>query len=171
MKDEGLNKELTNKLHNAFKTGFNELLKIPNVQIIGSSNKACKEEALTKLLDEAIINRFGKKIFVPLPNTQQLQNCIKENFSKIANKKYIDEALLKDNETIKKMCDYLSQDGHHVSFRDLEDIIAQAIVLSEKESKGGTIKIAHLKEAVIDKANQLNWPQSEIDAFKAALEK
>ena len=169
MKDSGLNKELTNKLHNAFKTGFNELLEIPNVQIIGSSNKACKEEALTTLLDEAIINRFGKKIFVPLPNSQQLQNSIRENLSKITNKTYIDEALLKDNETVKKMCDYLSQDGHHLSFRDLEDIISQAIVLSEKESKGAPITLEHLKEAVIDKANQLNWPPKEIESFKSSL--
>lgn len=169
MKDNGLNQELTNKLHNAFKTGFNQLLKIPNVQIIGSSNKACKEEALTTLLDDAIMNRFGKKIFVPLPNSQQLQNCIKENFSKITNKKYIDESLLKDNETVQRMCDYLSQDGHHLSFRDLEDIISQAVVLSEKEAKGAPIELEHLKEAVLDKANQLNWPPSEIEAFKAAL--
>ena len=169
LKDQGLNSAMTNKLHNAFKTGFNELLKIPNVQIIGSSNKACKEEALTTLLDEAIINRFGKKIFVPLPNSEQLQNCLKTNFEKITDKKYISSELLGENENIKKMCDYLSQDGHHVSFRDMEDIISQAVVLSEKEAKGAPIKMEHIKEAVIDKANQLNWAPSEIEAFKATL--
>ena len=169
MKDNSVNGNFTNKLHNAFKTGFNELLKIPNVQIIGSSNKACKEESLTKLLDEAIINRFGKKIFVPLPNSEQLQNCMKNAFEKISNKNYIDDSLLKDNETVKKMCDYLSQDGHHISFRDMEDIISQAVVLSEKETKGAPIKLEHIKEAVIEKANQLNWQPSEIEAFKNSL--
>jgi len=169
LKDNSVNSNFTNKLHNAFKTGFNELLKIPNVQIIGSSNKACKEEALTTLLDEAIINRFGKKIFVPLPNSEQLQNCLKENFGKITEKKYISPELTSENETVKKMCDYLSQDGHHLSFRDLEDIISQTVVLSEKEAKGAQITMEHLKEAVVDKANQLNWPPEEIAAFKAAI--
>lgn len=169
LKDHSVNSNFTNKLHNAFKTGFNELLKIPNVQIIGSSNKACKEEAITTLLDEAIINRFGKKIFVPLPNSEQLQNCLKTSFEKITDKKYLSSELLGDNATIKKMCDYLSQEGHHVSFRDMEDIISQAVVLSEKEAKGAPIKIEHLKEAVIDKANQLNWAPEEIEAFKATL--
>lgn len=169
LKDNSVNSNFTNKLHNAFKTGFNELLKIPNVQIIGSSNKACKEEALTTLLDEAIINRFGKKIFVPLPNSEQLQNCLKINFEKITNKKYLSPELLGENENIKKMCDYLSQDGHHVSFRDMEDIISQAVVLSEKEAEGAPIKMEHIKEAVIDKANQLNWAPSEIESFKSAL--
>ena len=169
MKDNSVNSTFTNKLHNAFKTGFNELLKIPNVQIIGSSNKACKEEALTTLLDEAIINRFGKKIFVPLPNSEQLQNCMKTYFEKITNKKYIAQELTENSENIKKMCDYLSQDGHHLSFRDMEDIISQAVVLSEKEAKGYPIEMKHVKEAVLEKANQLNWPPSEIEAFMKTL--
>lgn len=170
LKDNSVNSNFTNKLHNAFKTGFNELLKIPNVQIIGSSNKACKEEALTTLLDEAIINRFGKKIFVPLPNSEQLQNVIKEFCNnRITNKSYVDKELLEKNETIKKLCDYVSQEGHHFSFRDLEDILSKAVVLSEREAKGAPLKMEHLKESVLNKAEQLNWPPKEIEAFKATL--
>lgn len=170
LKDVGVNSGLSNKMKNAFKTGFNDLLKEPNVQIIGSSNKAYKGESLTQLLDEAIINRFGKKIYVPLPNTEQLQNCFIENFKRISNKDLVSDELLTKNETLKKMCDFLSQEGHEFSFRDAEDILAHAKVLSElNNSKGTKITMKHLKESVIDKANQLNWPQSEIDALKVAL--
>ena len=31
------------------------------------------------------------------------------------------------------------------------------------------ITMEHFKEAVLDKANQLNWPPEEIEAFKTAL--
>lgn len=169
MKDNSVNRELTNKLHNAFKTGFNQLLKIPNVQIIGSSNKASKGEEITKLLDDAIMNRWGKKIFIPLPNSKQLQNCVESALGKIKKEQYIDTSLLKDNPAVKQICDYLSQDGHHISFRDMEDIIIKTVTLSEKEGKGAKITFAHFKDAALDKANQLNWPPEEIEAFKAAL--
>ena len=169
-KDLGANAAHSEKLQNAFKTGFNELLKIPNIQIVASSNKATKEEAVTALLDEAIINRFGKKIFVPLPNSQQIKNCIINNYEKLPSKYVSQELLDKNNTTINKICDYLSQDNHHVSFRDIEDIISQARILSEKgNAKGNPISIEHLKQATLEKADQLNWSPKEIEDFKKII--
>ena len=76
----------------------------------------------------------------------------------------------KNNPTVIKMCDYLSQDGHHLSFRDIDDIISQTRILSEKNCpKGSPIKLEHLKQAVLEKADQLNWPPSEIESFKKLI--
>ena len=75
-----------------------------------------------------------------------------------------------NNETMKKLCEYISQDGHHISFRDVRDIFSQTnIEFVKKKKTGDKITIENLKEAVLEKANQLNWPPSEIEAFKATL--
>ena len=170
-KANGSNAELSEKIQNAFKTGFNEVLKVPNIIITAATNKASKDEAVTTLLDEAIINRFSKKVFVPLPTAEQHIKNFTETFKKLPEKYVSKDLVDENNEMLKKLCNYISQDGHHISFRDAGEIIKKAKIEFAKKHKGGAEKITieDLKEAVLDKADQLNWPPSEIEAFKATL--
>ena len=169
-KDTGSNAALSEKLQDAFKTGFNDVLKTPNIIITAATNKASKEEAVTALLDEAIVNRLEKKIFVALPNSEQHSQNFTEQFKKLPEKYVSKELLDPNNPTMKKLCDYIAQDGHHMSFRDDNAIMKKVKSLWVKnKDKNPQITMEHLKEAVLDKANQLNWPPSEIEAFKAAL--
>ena len=169
-KASGSNAEISEKIQNAFKTAFNDVLETPNIIITAATNKASKEEAVTTLLDDAIMNRFAKKVFVPLPTGEQhIKNFI-DNFKQLPEKYVSKELLDPNNETLKKLCDYISQDGHHVSFRDAISIFKKTKLEFAKSYKDGNqITIDNLKEAVLDKANQLNWPPSEIEAFKKTL--
>ena len=169
-KDASSNAAHSEKLQDAFKTGFNEVLNCPNIIITAATNKASKEEAVTALLDEAIVNRFAKKIFVPLPNSEQHSLNFTENFKKLP-KKYVSEELMDpNNPMMKKLCDYIAGDGHHMSFRDDASIMSKVKSIFVKDRKNSEkITMEHFKEAVLDKANQLNWPPEEIEAFKAAL--
>ena len=169
-KDVGSNAAHSEKLQDAFKTGFNEVLKTPNIIITAATNKASKEEAVTTLLDEAIVNRFAKKIFVPLPTSAQHGQNFTEKFKKLPKKYVSDELLDPNNPTMKKLCDYIAQDGHHMSFRDDASIMSKVISIFVKDKKNSEkITMEHFKEAVLDKANQLNWPPEEIEAFRAAI--
>ena len=169
-KDSSLNANTTEKIQNAFKTAFNDVLETPNIIVTAATNKASKEEAITALLDDAIMNRFAKKVFVPLPTAKQHIKNFTDSFKNISDKYVSKELIDENNETLKKLCEYISQDGHHVSFRDANNIIEQARLYSEMGNPIGTpITMEHLKKAVLDKANQLNWPPSEIEAFKATL--
>ena len=169
-KDGGSNAAHTEKLQDAFKMGFNEVLKTPNIIITAATNKASKEEAVTTLLDEAIVNRFAKKIFVPLPTSEQHSLNFVEQFKKLPEKYVSKELLDPNNPTMKKLCDYIAQDGHHMSFRDDQSIMsAVKTIFIKDKAKSSQITMEHFKEAVLDKADQLNWPPSEIDAFKKLL--
>ena len=169
-KATGSNAELSEKIQNAFKTAFNDVLETPNIIITAATNKASKDAALTTLLDDAIMNRFAKKVFVPLPTANQHIKNFVESFKNLPDKYVSKDLIDENNETLKKLCEYISQDGHHISFRDAKNIIEQARIYSEMGNPKGTpITMEHLKEAVLDKANQLNWPPSEIEAFKATL--
>ena len=171
-KASGSNAEIAEKIQNAFKTAFNDVLETPNIIITAATNKASKDSAITTLLDDAIMNRFAKKVFVPLPSSEQhIKNFI-DNFKKLPEKYVSKELLDPNNKTLKALCDYISQDGHHVSFRDAISIFKKTkIEFAKSYKEGNQITIDNLKEAVLDKANQLNWPPEEIEAFKAILSK
>ena len=169
-KDTGSNAAMSEKLQDAFKTGFNDVLNTPNIIITAATNKASKEEAVTALLDEAIVNRLEKKIFVALPNAEQHSQNFTELFKSMPEKYVSKELTDPNNPTMKKLCEYIAQDGHHMSFRDDAAIMKKVKSLWVKDKdKHPQITMEHFKEAVLDKANQLNWPPSEIEAFKASL--
>ncbi len=169
-KDTGSNAAMSEKLQDAFKTGFNDVLNTPNIIITAATNKASKEEAVTALLDEAIVNRLEKKIFVALPNAEQHSQNFTELFKSMPEKYVSKELTDPNNPTMKKLCEYIAQDGHHMSFRDDAAIMKKVKSLWVKDKdKHPQITMEHFKEAVLDKANQLNWPPSEIEVFKASL--
>lgn len=156
-KDIGSNAASSEKFQNAFKTSFNILLEVPNIQIIAATNKAAKEASLTTLLDEAIVNRFADKVFIPLPNKTQLEKAFVEHYSKLAPEVIKPELVDMKNATLNKLCDYISLPEHHASFRDMNYILDRARLLSESGKTSEPISIENLTQAVKDHAESMNW--------------
>lgn len=169
-RDLSVNSTHTEKLQNAFKIGFNEIAEQPNIILLAATNKASKEAALDTLLDDAILNRIPKKVHIPLPNAQQDLEAFVESFGKLDKKFVAPELLDKNNKVLKAVCDFISQDERAVSFRDIRDIIKSAKIKSEIGNPEGTqISLEHFKEAVLDKANQLNWNSNDINKLTASM--
>ena len=163
-KDFSSNAASSEKFQNAFKTSFNKLLEVPNIQIIAATNKASKEASLNSLLDDAILNRFAKKVYVPLPSKEQLKNAFIEHYKSLPQEVVKPELTKADNSTLDKICEYVSQENHHASFRDMNYILDRARILSESKEKGAPISIENLVQAVIDHAESMNW--KDINTFK-----
>ncbi len=155
--DNGANAASSSTFQNAFKTSFNKLLEIPNIQVVAATNKASKEEALTTLLDEAIVNRFAKKVFVPLPNKEQIKNSIVEQYKSLPEDVVAKELRDINNPVIDKLCEYITTKEHHASFRDMNYIIDKARLLSESGEKSAPISIDNLIQATKDISESMNW--------------
>ena len=173
-KSTGPDEARNEKMQNVFKRIF-EAMELPNTNIILATNKAEKGKSLTELLDEAIVNRIDDYVHVPLPNTEQMTlafvNKVKKANSKLVNEKLLDEK----NDVVKQLFDFVTDEAHDASFRDLNKIVRKMNniatregsvkkVLSEQELldgiKNGEIKpceLKHLKEAVIRHAEGANW--------------
>ncbi len=156
-KDLSSNAASSEKFQNAFKTSFNKLLDVPNIQIIAATNKASKEASLTSFLDDAIVNRFAKKVYVPLPNKNQLKTAFIEHYKALPSEVIKPELTKVDNATMDKICEYISRENHHASFRDMNYILDRARILSESKEKGAPISIENLVQAVKDHAESMNW--------------
>ena len=173
-KSTGPDEARNEKMQNVFKRIF-EAMELPNTNIILATNKAEKGKSLTDLLDEAIVNRIDDYVHVPLPNTEQMSlafvNKVKKANSKLVNEKLLDE----HNSVVKTLFDFVTEESHDASFRDLNKIIrkmnniatregSMKKVLNEQELldgiQRGEIKpceLKHLKEAVIKHAEGANW--------------
>ena len=156
-KDISSNAANSEKFQNAFKTSFNSLLEVPNIQIIAATNKAAKEKALTNMLDEAIVNRFAYKVFVPLPDKKQLSRAFTEHYSSLISDVVKPELKDVNNEKLNKLCEYISKEDHHASFRDMNYILNRARILSESGGKSEPISMDNLVQAVKDHAESMNW--------------
>lgn len=164
-KDLSSNAASSEKFQNAFKTSFNALLDVPNIQIIAATNKAAKDASLNTMLDEAIVNRFAKKVFVPLPDKKQLSRAFTEHYSRLASELVKPELKDINNTTLNKICEYISLPEHHASYRDMNYILDRARILSESGKTSEPISIENLVQAVKDHAESMNW--NDIKNFKA----
>ena len=63
-----------------------------------------------------------------------------------------------------KICEYISREDHHASFRDMNYILDRARILSESREKGAPISIENLVQAVKDHAESMNW--KDVNSFK-----
>ena len=133
------------------------MLEVPNIQIIAATNKAAKEQALTNMLDEAIVNRFAYKDFVPLPDKKQLSRAFTEHYSSLISDVVKPELKDVNNEKLNKLCEYISKEDHHASFRDMNYILNRARILSESGGKSEPISMDNLVQAVKDHAESMNW--------------
>lgn len=157
-KSSGPGAETNEKFQNAFKTAFNKLLEVENIQIIAATNRASKDAPLTQLLDEAILNRFAKKVHVPLPTKDQFKNSLVEHYKSLP-KDVVDAELLDiNNSTLEKISQYVTNNNHHASFRDMNYILDRARTLSESEATSRPISMKDLLQAVKDHAESMNWP-------------
>lgn len=156
-KDISSNAANSEAFQNAFKTSFNSLLAVPNIQIIAATNKAAKEKALTHMLEEAIVNRFAYKVFVPLPDKKQLSRAFTEHYSSLISDVVKPELKDGNNKTLNELCEYISKKDHHASFRDMNYILDRARILSESGEKSEPISMDHLVKAVKDYAESMNW--------------
>lgn len=160
-KDISSNAASSEKFQNAFKTSFNNLLEVPNIQIIAATNKASKESSLNTMLDDAIVNRFAKKVFVPLPDKKQLSRAFAEHYSKLVPDVVKPELKDVNDVTLNKLCEYISLPQHHASFRDMNYILDRARILSESGKAGEPISMENLTQAVKDHAESMNWHDIE----------
>lgn len=161
-KEDGLNKKMGEKFQNAFKTTLTKLTANDNIQVIAATNKAEKDAALNKVLDEAILNRFPQKIYIPLPTKDQLKKAIVEHYKKLPPE-VVDKELTDINSSkLDRICSDIAKESNHASFRDLQYILAHARVISESGSRkeGSPITIKDLKEAVKKHAESENWSKN-----------
>ena len=163
-KDESqTNKALAESFQNAFKTTLTKLTDVENIQVIAATNKASKDEAITKLLDDAIMNRFPKKYHVPLPNEEQLRIAITEHYKTIPSDLVDSKLTDKNNSELKRLCKYITNKNHHASFRDMQYILDEARIISESKNRtpGSKITIKDLKQAVKNHAENENWERGK----------
>lgn len=157
------NKEVRESFQNAFKTTLTKLTSFDNVQVIAATNKAEKNEALNKVLDDAILNRFPQKIYVPLPTKDQIKKAVVEYYKKLP-KEVVDKELTNINSLkLDSICKDIAKESNHASFRDLQYIFEHARVISESGSRkeGSPITIKDLKEAVKKHADGENWGKNK----------
>lgn len=167
-KADGNNKKMVEGFQNAFKTTLTKLTACENVQVIAATNKAEKNEALNKVLDEAILNRFPQKIYVPLPTKEQLKKAIVEHYKSLPQD-VVDRGLVSiNNPKLNSICAEIAKDEHHASFRDLQYIFEHARVISESKGRksGSPITVKDLKEAVKKHAESENWDKKAKDKKK-----
>lgn len=158
-KEDGSDKKLGEKFQNAFKMTLTKLTSCDNIQVIAATNKAAKGVALDKFLDDAILNRFPQKIFIPLPSKEQLKNAIVEYYKKLP-KDVVDKELTNiKNSELDSICASIAKKSNHASFRDLQYIFDHARIISEGANRktGTPITITDLKEAVKKHAENENW--------------
>ena len=149
--------ENAEKFQNAFKTAFNKLLEVDNIQIVAATNKASKDLPLNQLLDEAILNRFAKKVHVPLPTQEQLKNSFVKHYKTLPEDVIKPEMIDLDNKTLEKISEYIARENHHASFRDMNYILQRAREISEKEAQSRPIEMKDLVKATQEHAESMNW--------------
>lgn len=158
-KVDGPNKETSEKFQNAFKMTLTKLTACENIQVIAATNKAEKGAALNKFLDEAILNRFPQKIFVPLPTKDQLKKAIVEHYKKLPSDVVDKELTNIKSSKLESICKDIAKESNHASFRDLQYIFEHARIISESGNRksGSPITVKDLKEAVKKHAESENW--------------
>ena len=158
-KEDGNNIKMGEKFQNAFKTTLTKLTSCDNIQVIAATNKAEKDAALNKVLDEAILNRFPQKVFIPLPSKDQLKNAVVAHYKSLPQD-VVDKELTDINSSkLDSVCRDIAKKSNHASFRDLQYIFEHARVISESGTRkeGSPITINDLKEAVKKHADSNNW--------------
>ena len=172
MQDVGSGAKLSQDILNAFKKGFNDLTAEKNIIVIGATNlhiDPAMAKAEGKILDSAMLDRFGEKVLVGLPDKEQIKTAI-TNFYKNSQRAMIDDAL-KDinNPLLDKIAEFLAKPEHGASFRKIELGICKRA--GRKTPIGKNVTYDDFIEAIkYNKAN-LNITDEEMNAFLKSLSK
>ena len=158
-KDTSSNASMTESFQNAFKTKLLELTGVDNIQVIAATNKAAKDKPLNELLDEAIMNRFPTCIHVALPSPKQLLEAFVGHYKGLSPELVAKELTDSNNKELIKLCEYIAKPEHHASFRDYNNILDKARLISEAPERqaGSQITMADFKEAIRAYAESKNW--------------
>lgn len=164
MVDKGTGSKNSNDVLNEFKKCFTEKLgKCKNIITVGATNLPIDpEKAMTsdgKLLDKPMLDRFSQKIFVGLPTSEQVQNAVAKHYK---GRRLVDD-VLKDPAKLKEFSEHLVK-GRDVSFRTLGYLYNDAAALVDGDTAKVTIK--ELAQAVVDKNNELQLPETSLNWFK-----
>ena len=164
MVDKGTGSKNSNDVLNEFKKCFTEKLgKCKNIITVGATNLPIDpEKAMTsdgKLLDKPMLDRFSQKIFVGLPTSEQVQNAVAKHYK---GRRLVDD-VLKDPAKLKEFSEQLVK-GKDVSFRTLGYLYNDAAALVDGDTAKVTIK--ELAQAVVDKNNELQLPETSLNWFK-----
>ncbi len=171
MQDVGSNSKLSQDILNAFKKGFNGLTKEKNIVVIGATNlhiDPAIAKAQGKILDSAMLDRFGEKVLVDLPDKEQIKIAL-TNFYKRPERGMVDEAL-KDinNPILDKIAEFLSQKEHQTSFRKLENGICKRA--GRKTEIGKNVTYDDLIESIKYNQHNLNISDSEMAKFLTSVQ-
>ncbi len=166
MQDSGNGAKLSQDILNAFKKGFNKLTKEKNIIVIGATNLHIDPKTAKiagKTLDSAMLDRFGEKVLVDLPDKEQIKIAF-TNFYKNPERGFIDESLMDiNNSTLDKIAEFLSKKEHQTSFRKLEEgILKQA---ARKSKIGENITYQDIINTISDNKENLNITDAELEAF------
>ena len=166
MQDSGNGAKLSQDILNAFKKGFNKLTKEKNIIVIGATNLHIDPKTAKiagKTLDSAMLDRFGEKVLVDLPDKEQIKIAF-TNFYKNPERGFIDESLMDiNNSTLDKIAEFLSKKEHQTSFRKLEEgILKQA---ARKSKIGENVTYQDIINTISDNKENLNITDAELEAF------
>ena len=164
MVDDGKGAKHSNNILNEFKKCFTEkLAKQDNIITVGATNLEIDVEraiaAGGKKLDKPMLDRFGQKILVGLPTSEQIQNAVSKHYAGCD----LADDLLKNKDLLKEFGDHLNK-GKDVSFRVLNFLYDDAAALVGDDTSKVTMK--ELAKAVVDKNNELQLPKESLEWFK-----
>lgn len=170
MVDDGVNGKLANDILNEFKKCFTEKLgKQKNIITIGATNFSIDVKKGTtqggKFLDRPMLDRFEQKILVDLPTSEQLQKSMAKHYRGCT---LVDDTLKNGtDDSVKKLCDFLSAKKHNVSFRTMNSIYNDsASMLTGSDAKVTLVDILKTIEA---KKAELAISDNEWNSLLATL--
>ena len=169
LEDNSLNASDSNKMLNEFKKCFTEKLgKYDNIVTIGATNIPIDVErgiALNgKKLDKPMLDRFGEKVLVGLPTTEQILGSMKHHYK---NASLVCDALKTDTPELKAISEFLANKSKDTSFRTLDslyDITAGAI-----ESKNAKVEVADILKAIKHKQAELKFSDNDFQELADKL--
>ena len=136
MQDTGNGAKLSQDILNAFKKGFNKLTKEKNIIVIGATNLHIDPkmaQTMGKTLDSAMLDRFGEKVLVDLPDKNQIKIAF-TNFYKNPERGLINKELTDiNNPKLDKIAEFLAQREREIM--DAEERFVQQLGMSYIRAK------------------------------------
>ena len=169
MVDNGNSKKYSNDVLNEFKKCFTERLgKEDNIITIGATNLTIDTErgiALGgKVLDKPMLDRFQEKIFVGLPNKEQIRDFFVANYQ---GKTMVDKTLqTKNSKELDKICEFLADKKHDVSFRTLQALFNNAATIGDPKAQTTILDIFN---AIKAKQKELKITNEELEQLAKSL--
>lgn len=169
MVDNGSGKKHSNDVLNEFKRCFTERLgKYDNIITVGATNLSIDPEKGVamggKILDKPMLDRFQEKIYVGLPTKGQILDFIIANYKD----KQMVSGELKDisNAKLQKLCEFLSDENHEVSFRTLQTLFNNIAATGDLKTK---VTLQTVFDVIKSKKIELKISDKQLEKLAAEL--